>query len=216
MEDTIKEGDIIIVDKVFVKIILINRGDVIVFKNFINNYFVKRCIGKAGDLVRIVNGEVFINEQLEKTQDGIKMNYQIETKNNVRFYETLDSLAIKSDIYPANNNKYEGILNSRDKMKLKNTLKVTSINRIYSSKNEDELYFNNRQQSWTSDSTGYIRVPKKGMKLSLNENTYDYYIKTIKQFEGVDIKRKDNQYFLEGVRVKNYTFNNNYVFLNNV
>lgn len=64
MEDTIQIGDIIIVDKLFSKLISLNNGDIIVFKNINKEYFVKRCIGKAGDLIKINNGEILINNKL--------------------------------------------------------------------------------------------------------------------------------------------------------
>ena len=213
MEDTIKEGDVIIVDKVLLKITLINRGDVIVFKNFINNYFVKRCIGKAGDLVRIVNGEIFIENKLVKEPLSVKMKYQIKVKNNVWFYKILDSLNIKSNIFPSTKNTFEGILKNKDKIKLMNTSKIVSINRIPSLLSKEKLFFNSNKHSRSKDSKGDIKIPKKGMKLLLDKNTHDYYIKTINQYEGVTAINKDNQYVINGFKVENYTFKNDYVFV---
>jgi signal peptidase I len=213
MEDTIKKGDIIIVDKVFSKFTFINRGDVIVFKDYANNCFVKRCVGKAGDLVSLENGKIFIDNKLEKEPLSVKMNYQIKVKNNVWFYEILDSLNIKSNIYPSTKNTFEGILNNKDKIKLQNTSKIVSINRIPSLLSKEKLFFNSNKHSRSKDSIGDIKIPKKGMKLLLDKNTHDYYIKTINQYEGVTAINKDNQYVINGFKVENYTFKNDYIFV---
>jgi signal peptidase I len=213
MEDTIQIGDVIIVNKVSIKFKLVNTGDIIVFKDFSNDYFVKRCTGIAGDLLRIKNGDVFINNKIQKSTSGVKMKYLIKVKNNAGFYKILDSLNINSNIYPYSKNTFEGILNIKDKMKLINSSKILSISKISFSQSNDKLYFNTNKQSWTKDSTGDIRIPKKDMKLHLDENTYDYYIKTIEQYEGVNIKRNDNQYFINGLGVENYTFKNDYIFV---
>lgn len=213
MEDTIEIGDVIIVDKVSIKFKLVDRGDIIVFKDLNNDFFVKRCIGIAGDLLRIKNGDVYINNKIEKSINGVKMKYQIKVKNNAGFYKILDSLNINSNIYPYSKNTFEGILNIKNKMKLKNSVKIVSINRTSFSQIKDKLFFNTNKQSWTNDSTGYIRTPKKGMKLPLDENTYDYYLKTMEQYEGINIKRSDNKYFINGLEVENYTFKNDYIFV---
>lgn len=191
----------------------VNSGDIIVFKNFNDNFFIKRCVGNVGDLLRIKNGEVFINYKSEKTQDGVKMKYQIKFKNNDRFYRTLDSLGIKSDIYPTGYNTYFGFLNFKDKIELKKSVNTISIRKNPIYQPNDVLFFNNKKQTWTSDSTGYIKIPKKGMKLILNKNTHDYYLKTIEQFEGEKFEIDNNQYFLNGFKVEHYIFKNDYIFV---
>jgi signal peptidase I len=45
------------------------------------------------------------------------------------------------------------------------------------------------------------------------KNTYNFYIKTIDQYEGFNIKRNDNQYFINGVKVEDYIFKNDYIFV---
>lgn len=63
MEPTIPEGSIIFVNKIVYKFRKPERKEIIVFRTSDKPYvyFVKRVIGKEGETIKIINGEVFIN-----------------------------------------------------------------------------------------------------------------------------------------------------------
>jgi signal peptidase I len=78
MEDTLLVGDYVLVDKFayappgqwhwLVPYDKLRRGDIVVFKWPVHpeQHFVKRLIGLPGDRIRLINGRVFINGELQR------------------------------------------------------------------------------------------------------------------------------------------------------
>ena len=65
MRFTYNEGDTVLVDKALYKFSTPQRGDVIVFYDFADNEFLlKRIIGLPGEEIEIINGEIYIDNQL--------------------------------------------------------------------------------------------------------------------------------------------------------
>ncbi len=63
MQPTLVEGNIIMVNKFAYKIGELQTGDVVIFHapNNRSEDFIKRLIGKPGDLVEVMNGQVYVN-----------------------------------------------------------------------------------------------------------------------------------------------------------
>jgi signal peptidase I len=67
MQPNLKEGDLVLVNRLVYKFFRPERGEVIVFQNPLNPDdvpYIKRIIGLPGDAVRIEGGTVYINGQL--------------------------------------------------------------------------------------------------------------------------------------------------------
>lgn len=67
MQPNLKEGDLVLVNRLVYKFTEPKRGEVVVFLNPLNPDdvpYIKRVIGLPGDTVRIENGNVYINGQL--------------------------------------------------------------------------------------------------------------------------------------------------------
>ncbi len=61
MHPTLKEGDIVVVNKLFHHLSSVHRNDVVVVKNDDNKSFVKRVIGLPGEKIEYLNGILYIN-----------------------------------------------------------------------------------------------------------------------------------------------------------
>jgi len=66
MQPTLFEGDIVLVNKLAYKFGEMKTGDVVIFHDPFNQEedFIKRLIGKPGDLVEVKNGDVYVNGQM--------------------------------------------------------------------------------------------------------------------------------------------------------
>lgn len=64
MESTLKEGDVLVVNKLAYRWGDYETGDVVVFHNpnFLEEDFIKRIIGKPGDWVIVQDGHVYVND----------------------------------------------------------------------------------------------------------------------------------------------------------
>ena len=64
MQPTFVEGDVLLVNKLAYKIGKLHTGDVVIFHNpsDLEEDYIKRLIGKPGDVVRVDGGVVFVND----------------------------------------------------------------------------------------------------------------------------------------------------------
>ena len=69
MSRTYKEGETLYVDKTTYKITKPERGDVVVFYDFKDDdYLIKRIIGLPGEVIQIIDGDIYIDGSLYKDQ----------------------------------------------------------------------------------------------------------------------------------------------------
>lgn len=67
MNNTLQDGDNLIVDKLSYRFSDIDRFDIVVFRHEENEYYIKRIIGLPGETVQIVDDTIYINgEPLEE------------------------------------------------------------------------------------------------------------------------------------------------------
>lgn len=81
MEPTLHNGEFVIVNKLAYKFGEPKHGDVIVFRypRDPDQEYIKRIIGLPGDRIRIVNGEVYVNdEQIDEPYIAAAPRYQSE------------------------------------------------------------------------------------------------------------------------------------------
>ncbi len=64
MQPTFVEGDVLLVNKLAYKLGKLHTGDVVIFHNpsDLEEDYIKRLIGKPGDMVRVEGGVVYVNE----------------------------------------------------------------------------------------------------------------------------------------------------------
>lgn len=64
MSYTFKDGDVILIDKITYRFSKPRRFEVVVFPVSDDEYYIKRIIGLPGETVQIIDGKIYINEQL--------------------------------------------------------------------------------------------------------------------------------------------------------
>lgn len=72
MQPTFVEGDVLLVNKLAYKLGKLHTGDVVIFHNpnDLEEDYIKRLIGKPGDVVRVEGGVVYVND-IPLTEDYI-------------------------------------------------------------------------------------------------------------------------------------------------
>lgn len=99
MEPTFYEGDeILLIKKNFV-LNKIKNFDIIVFRRDGNN-LVKRVIGKEGDRIEIIDGELYLNNSLVKYEHYIffgNTNYSVYTVGRNQYFVLGDNIPVSED-----------------------------------------------------------------------------------------------------------------------
>lgn len=73
MEDTLHNGENVLVDKISPRIGNLDRFDIIVFYPYgrdVNEYYVKRIIGLPGETIQIIGSDIYINGEILEEDYG--------------------------------------------------------------------------------------------------------------------------------------------------
>jgi signal peptidase I len=68
--------------------------------------------------------------------------------------------------------------------------------------------------TWSADNYGPLTIPKKGMKIAINDSTLAFYGMTIKDYDhNSKVELTDSTLRIDGKEVKEYTFQQDYYFM---
>ncbi|MFL1011695.1 signal peptidase I [Flavisericum labens] len=191
----------------------IKQGDVIVFKN--REIMVKRCVAIAGDTLRIVGGEVYINDVFNKSPKHVKNNYVFKLKNVRHFYSAIDTLEIKSHVASIKDNgRKQANLSYVEAEQIRRLNCIDSLSiKIADAPIRAKMFPWYKEKQWTLDNYGPIVIPKKGMEIQLNHDSYQLYKYIFKTYENLDIEEQNNLFFKDGKPISSYIFKKNYYFM---
>jgi signal peptidase I len=199
----------------FKKTQAIIRNDVTIFwyPDVIKTMYIMRCIGLPGDSLRITNGTVSVNgEPLEGPQ--LKFRYLVTTDGTPIHSRVLKSLDIdNSDIY----NMFGKNLYFLTDQQAKGLTELSFVKKVERSvmpegEREQMIYPESETLNWNTDFYGPIYIPKKGDKVKLTALNIDVYLKSIK-FENASVERDNAGLTVNGRRVTEYEFKQNYFFM---
>lgn len=196
----------------------VEQGDVFVFNSNwdINFIMVKRCIGLPGDTIKIKQGKVYRNALVYNAPKTVKNSYKFKIIDKKALYEIMDSLSIDCQI--KNDSIFPNWANANFSMQeLQLLQKMESIDSIKKSItpyniSQKEL-LRTSTSKWTLDNMGPVIIPKKGMIISLNPDTFMLYKKVINQSEKSGVKEINEKYYIKGKLVTQYRFKQNYYFM---
>lgn len=195
----------------------IKQGDVFVFSlnTSLTFFVVKRCVGLPGDTIRIKKGEVYTNSKLYNSPETVKNNCSFRIKNSEVLYSLIDSLPIEGYVnHDHKKPRLGSAMFSKEEFEfLQKANCIDSISKKIDVYNPQEKLLKTPSSKWTRDDMGSIVIPKKGMTVKLNPDTFMLYEKLMNMFEKCELTEKRGAYFIKGKRVSSYTFKLNYYFM---
>ena len=173
-------------------------------ENILNNYtiavrpldkkenYIKRCVGVAGDTLRIVDGIVFHGSEAEDYIPNKQYYYDVFNHQTGRLAANKllrdNELADYSDSTRYTLRKSIGFAGER-------------------------LIPHKVATGWTLDNFGPVWIPAAGATIDLNDFNVAMYGRAISVYEGHTLERRGDSYFVDGVEAKEYTFSQNYYFM---
>ena len=196
----------------------IERNDLLVF-NHVNNtskYFIKRCVALPDDTIYIKDAIVFIDGEKSNFPGNVKLQYNLWFNDREKTIDFLNYQDLK--YYPSydvfHDSFFQICMTCDQAQLLSSQAFVDSLKTKTKQLDSVPISFPwNDQYPWTTENFGPLVIPKKGMKITLNQNNLILYKKLIRRFdcgEGCfqDIKNK-----VELNDTLEYTFRMNYYFV---
>lgn len=198
----------------------VERNDVVVF-NYPGNdeeklpvdmrtIFIKRCVGLPNDKFELQEGKIYINDKLMESPTEVQSSYYVITKEIIP--EKTFNLVGINEIHAAPNGYYVNASATSAKY-LQNVPSIEDVIPIKDAKGKgsEKIFPFSALFPWNLDNFGDLKIPAKGMTITLDEKNLALYESVIRKHEdNENAEIKDNKLYINGLLVKEYTFKQNY------
>jgi len=188
----------------------IKRNDVIVFNQPFNTteFFVKRCVAIPGDVVKLQDTLIYLNNKPIQDKPTVRYDYRVEFKNLKDYKTELIRLGISF------NQDWSERAVSAKKINLSkeqyNQLKQAGITNNISRYSAASDPISSDQQV----SPRMFKMPYQGLTITIDRNSLDAYLSIINHYEHSDIRFIGATAFnRSGSVINTYTFKYNYYFM---
>ncbi|MDZ4668352.1 MAG: signal peptidase I [bacterium] len=184
--------------------------------------YIKRCLGIAGDSLKVVNGQVFINNVAAENPENMQFKYFVKFNddgfwNEKSFQKTLRRYDIsEGENLPHGNLDFAFPLTYAAKQLLEKEGGVLKVDSLFSHDGEYQEYLfpHNTSMPWSVDFYGPIYIPKAGDVVKLDSTQFSLYERAIRVYENnPDFKMENGKFILGGKEIDSYQFKYNYYFM---
>ena len=191
--------------------------------------YIKRCVAIPGDRVEIKSSILYVNGKAVKQFPNQNMRYDFVDGKTIPQGKlaAFNLFALEND-FCVENGVYKGLfLTQRLYQKLNklypNTLKIHLIEQYSDDKKSvptglqlfENLSCFPKDPKVNNTITDFQKftVPKKGITVALNADNIAWYRRIITAYEGHTLRETDNAIYIDGKKVKSYTFAMNYYWM---
>ncbi|MCD7936086.1 MAG: S26 family signal peptidase [Tannerellaceae bacterium] len=196
--------------------------------------YVKRCIGMPGDVLSIVNNQVYIDGQPLENPRYMQLNYFVETDaplteeqfrlmnisredripaSQISFYTQLFPYL---GFTPNASGQYNLIYNLPLTQEAKAIMeKLSVVKKIVVEPDflGGETYPVDYDNEWTRDNFGPLWIPQKGATIDLTEENLALYHRCIRNYENNTLEFRGGQVYINNEPANSYTFKYDYYFM---
>ena len=177
--------------------------------------YIKRCVAIAGDSLKLIKGQVYVNGKPQKEIPGIQYKYLINTNGTAINATALEKLDITHSEIEESDSRYILPLTIEQLKKMDALKFIQSKERfLYPIDYSDPAIFpGDPKFSWNLDNFGPIWIPKKGVTINLSLENLPLYKRVIAVYEQNELKVKDGTIYINGSVASTYTFKMNYYWM---
>ena len=185
--------------------------------------YVKRCVGVPGDNLKIVNRQLYINNEMMPDQEGVMYSYIVRVKNSTTLDKIYEEFKVNRNDQRRGTDQYgipatESSFTASDIEKLKTWPDFISAEPLIDTLPDAPLalYPNSFLEpfaSWTKDNFGPIHIPAKGENIELTPENIALYKRVIVNYENNTWEEKGGQIFINGQLATNYQFKQDYYWM---
>lgn len=199
--------------------------------------YVKRCIGLPGETLKIVNNQVYINNQKVADHAGVQYNYYVQTKGELISKSTFRKWGISEEddsLITDNNPLMDYLPFKKTKEGKRNPVYLLPatqkiLEEIRNSSAIDTVFIEpdviagqnlggttyplNSRFHWTRDHFGPLWIPSKGASIRLTTDNILLYGRVIRNYEGHQLVQKAGEAYVDGKKTDRYTFAMDYYWM---
>lgn len=182
----------------------------------LKTFYVKRCIGIAGDTLQIIDKQPYINGKKLKNPENMQSSYYVTAEGTVR--DRVFHQQGITDVFPANNGYLIHTTPEKaEKLGALDFIKsVTEIN--YDADNASQMghtrFPDLPSLNWTVDNYGPIYIPQKGDRVALNTENIALYGRILTHYDhNENVEIREGKVYLDGQLINEYTFRQDYYFM---
>jgi len=175
---------------------------------------IKRCQATPGDVLTIVNAQVYINGKAAPNAPRAQTSYTVVTDGTDINPQILRDFNV--EVRPSMvANTYEMIIPPEHLADMKGYSNIKSITPIIKGAGErDSLIFpHNEKFKWNEDNFGPLVLPKRGYTIALNDSTMILYRRAIELYEHNKVEVNGKDILINGKKADSYTFKMNYYWM---
>ncbi|UXP31717.1 signal peptidase I [Reichenbachiella agarivorans] len=199
----------------------VERNDVVVFNyppefehpTDLKTHYIKRCVAIGGDTIEVRDTQVYINGQPGENPEEMQFLFFIASDKSIN--ERIFKQNGVWDVTPVNGGYYIQA-KPADAKKFESLPFVTQVIEAKRGPEDVEarIFPDASRFPWNADFYGPLVIPAEGMTIDLNEDMVATYGSTIRDYEGLDdVKVQENQLIIDGQVATTYTFKQNYYFM---
>ncbi len=215
----------------------IKNNDVVVFNypselqypSDLKTNYIKRCVGIAGDSIRVADQQVYINGKPAKNPEEMQHLYKMVTNTSVqdRVFQKYGIRTFTTAYNPntERNERIPEVIQENDgyvfhataataaRLKEQTFVKDMVLRKTEAGVREDRVV-QPRSAKWNHDNFGPLYIPKKGDRITLTaDNLPVYQIAIINYEDNENVKVENDKLYIDGKEVTEYTFKQNYYFM---
>ncbi|GAA4101517.1 signal peptidase I [Mucilaginibacter panaciglaebae] len=175
---------------------------------------IKRCQAIPGDVLTIINGQVYINGKAARNAPKQQTSYTVQITGLPINPDIMreQNISIRQQLGP---DSYEMIMPSSAADIIKGYSNVKSITPVIAPAGsyDPEIFPHNEKFKWNVDNYGPIRLPKKGWTTPLNDSTLTLYRRAIEVYENNKVAINGNDILINGKKAGSYTFKMDYYWM---
>jgi signal peptidase I len=193
--------------------------------------YVKRCVGLPGDILQVINNQLYVNKSKANNVEGLQYNYFVETNGAMISEELFRSLNVSNDDRIMVNNedllKQLGFTQNANgqfnpvyhfpltagALSLLKQVKIASKIVIEPAEFGGPTYPLTLDRKWNRDNYGPLWIPQKGKTMMLSMKNLPIYERAIRDYEGNQLEVKDGKIKINGKETDRYTFQMDYYWM---
>jgi signal peptidase I len=204
----------------------IKKGDIVVFNKpeeadptynrpiDARTNLIKRCQAVPGDVLTIINAQVYVNGKPAPNAPKAETSYNVTTDgtaiNPLVFSELHIEVMQQTGI-----NTYEMIVPNDALATFKSYSNIRKVEAVIAPAGlfDAQIFPHNDKFKWNLDNFGPLVLPKRGMTIPLNDSTMTLYRRAIELYENNKVETNGRDVQINGQKAESYTFKMNYYWM---